>query len=72
MGMVVDDGSTAQSVLGVFLMEKEDQWIYPANSPFAGEPLSPRACEMIEYILEVHPTLTLEKAIEITWAFGGI
>jgi hypothetical protein len=49
-----------------------DQWFYPANSPLAGEPLSPQARKVIEGVLECYSNLTPEKAIEITWAFGGI
>ena len=53
-------------------MEKEDQWFYPEDSPLAGEPLLPEARKVIEGILETYPSLTVKKAIEITWAFGGI
>ena len=70
--MVVDSRCSPQSVLGVLLMEKEDQWFYPGDSPLAGEPLSPEAHKVIEGILETYPNLTVDKAIEITWAFGGI
>jgi hypothetical protein len=52
--------------------ENTDQWFYPEDSPLAGEPLSPQARKVIEGVLETYPNLTLEEAIEITWAFGGI
>jgi hypothetical protein len=70
--MVLDGWRSTQPVLGVFLMEKEDQWFYPEDSPLAGEPLLPEARKVIEGILETYPSLTVKKAIEITWAFGGI
>jgi len=48
------------------------KWTYPANSPFAGEPLNSKDIQLIKDILKNYPLLTPEKAIEIAWAFGGI
>ena len=50
----------------------EPKWTYPANSPFAGEPLGPHDVELIKDILRDYPNLTTEEAIEICWYFGGI